>query len=334
MEEQFFRCPLTNLIFHDPVVAEDGYFYEFLAIKDWLLRKKTSPITNEPMGEFLQPVKHFSNMINKYLEENPQLIDDRFYNKKPFYLFHDDFIGSILKNEFNRLVNYTDILINDTLWEDDEADTICGYLFINCKETDIIKKIIDNSIDYDSENYKGTRPIHLACKYANEDVIKYLIEKNVNLDCEDEKGNKPIHYITKYQDNSSDITTYFIEKNQTMDTFNEDGLLPIHLIVQNMSSWDNLKPFLESNCNLDIYSKEGLKPIHYVCRDCKDPQLIKEFLSLNIDLEATTADCDELTCDELMYSNTSLEKSEKQKLVYFYLDKLLKKIDIDEEYMS
>lgn len=332
--EEYFKCYLTNLIFHDPVVAEDGYIYEFLAIKHWLSKKNVSPRTGEPMGDTLQPVKHFSSLVNKYLEDRVELIEQKFYNKKPYYLFHDEFIGSILKNEFHALTDYTDVLINDPLWGDDDTDTICSYLFVNCGDNDIIKQIIDNSIDYDSDNCRGERPIHLACKFASEDIIEHLINKNVNIDIVDSKGNKPIHYFTKCQNNASNIAKYFIEKDEQSDTYNEDGLLPIHLVSQNMSSWECIKPFIESNHDLEVLSQEGMKPIHYACRDCGSAGLIKKFISLDIDLESCTEDHNNYTCDELIYINEFLSKEEKQKLIYIYLDKMFKKIDIKEDYLE
>lgn len=33
----------------DPVIAADGFTYERSAIEDWLSRKKTSPMTNQPL---------------------------------------------------------------------------------------------------------------------------------------------------------------------------------------------------------------------------------------------------------------------------------------------
>lgn len=33
----------------DPVIAADGFTYERSAIKGWLSRKKTSPMTNAPL---------------------------------------------------------------------------------------------------------------------------------------------------------------------------------------------------------------------------------------------------------------------------------------------
>lgn len=44
------RCPITNAIFEDPVVGDDGHTYERRAITDWLAKNATSPITRKPMN--------------------------------------------------------------------------------------------------------------------------------------------------------------------------------------------------------------------------------------------------------------------------------------------
>jgi len=47
------RCPITQQLLVDPVVAEDGHLYERAAIEQWLVAKERSPVTNKPMGPFL-----------------------------------------------------------------------------------------------------------------------------------------------------------------------------------------------------------------------------------------------------------------------------------------
>ena len=43
-------CPLTHEPFTSPVFLADGYTYEETAIRDWLTRKNTSPITGQDLG--------------------------------------------------------------------------------------------------------------------------------------------------------------------------------------------------------------------------------------------------------------------------------------------
>ena len=44
-------CPITQLLFVDPVMAEDGFTYSKSAIIEWLKKNPTSPMTREPIDK-------------------------------------------------------------------------------------------------------------------------------------------------------------------------------------------------------------------------------------------------------------------------------------------
>jgi len=44
------RCPITQQLLVDPVIAEDGHVYERKAVEQWLIKTEKSPVTNKPMG--------------------------------------------------------------------------------------------------------------------------------------------------------------------------------------------------------------------------------------------------------------------------------------------
>ncbi|CAF2993638.1 unnamed protein product [Rotaria sp. Silwood2] len=44
------KCPITNEVFEDPVIGDDGHTYERKAITEWLTKNGTSPITRQPMS--------------------------------------------------------------------------------------------------------------------------------------------------------------------------------------------------------------------------------------------------------------------------------------------
>ncbi|PNG62135.1 putative U-box domain-containing protein 53, partial [Tetrabaena socialis] len=48
--DPMFLCPITQDIMTDPVMATDGYTYERAAIVEWMARKATSPLTNQPLS--------------------------------------------------------------------------------------------------------------------------------------------------------------------------------------------------------------------------------------------------------------------------------------------
>ncbi|UJR15023.1 hypothetical protein I4U23_001999 [Adineta vaga] len=56
-------CPLTDKIFVDPVIANDGYTYERTAILDWVNKYHTSPKTNVAMDATFTDNKEIKNII-------------------------------------------------------------------------------------------------------------------------------------------------------------------------------------------------------------------------------------------------------------------------------
>lgn len=58
-----FLCPILHEVMEDPHTAEDGMTYELWAIKKWLRSKRSSPMTNEPMGTNLVPNRSLKSLI-------------------------------------------------------------------------------------------------------------------------------------------------------------------------------------------------------------------------------------------------------------------------------
>jgi hypothetical protein len=63
-----FLCAITQELPFDPVLAADGHIYEKKAITEWLERKKTSPLTNQPMCDVLRPAVGVRNAIEAHVE--------------------------------------------------------------------------------------------------------------------------------------------------------------------------------------------------------------------------------------------------------------------------
>lgn len=68
-----YRCPITQELPVDPVIAQDGQAYERTAIEDWLERAKDgeakSPMTNEFIGKTLVPAVQTRNAIARLISK-------------------------------------------------------------------------------------------------------------------------------------------------------------------------------------------------------------------------------------------------------------------------
>ena len=69
-------CPITQELPVDPVMAEDGKFYERWAIEEWLGKQQRSPSTGTAMGTRLTPVTQVRNTIG-HLVESGAIDDDK-----------------------------------------------------------------------------------------------------------------------------------------------------------------------------------------------------------------------------------------------------------------
>jgi len=64
-----FVCPITQEIFIEPVVAEDGHTYEKSAIRTWLSKHNTSPLTNKMLySDRLIPNHNLNAQLIEYVE--------------------------------------------------------------------------------------------------------------------------------------------------------------------------------------------------------------------------------------------------------------------------
>jgi hypothetical protein len=64
-------CPITGDIFVDPVMTCDGHTYEHLAIESWLIKHKTSPVTNMNLdNKNLIPNFVIRQLVKAFYEEN------------------------------------------------------------------------------------------------------------------------------------------------------------------------------------------------------------------------------------------------------------------------
>ena len=63
-----FKCPISQDIMEDPVMAADGYNYEKNYIQNWLKRKRTSPMipSMNIKNKDLRPNRLLKSQINAW----------------------------------------------------------------------------------------------------------------------------------------------------------------------------------------------------------------------------------------------------------------------------
>lgn len=326
---QYLTCPITKLIFCDPVLADDGNFYEFMAIKNHISKNNTSPVTGEKMGNVLVRVIILKKMTDEFLVANPEYKNDQFLFKKPFYLFTKEFLELLKERKFDQFKDFTSIMLNT----ENGRDTLFNMICKTCPD-EVIKHILDNSIDYDICDRYKLKPLHIACKLASCDIIMHLAKKGVDLNSEDMNGETPLGYLLLHRkDDYSKIIPQFLDLGVDINKLNKSGLSPAHYIINN-GDLDMLKVCINHHLNIGLVSPKlnGINLLQYAFRESKSQDLIKYLIDLNVNLDV---DVDPRTsCEQLIYMNQHLNKKQKQQLVLNYLTKILNKAEIVEDYMD
>lgn len=68
-----FYCPITQEIFVDPVMADDGNTYERAAIESWLLKHDTSPLTNVKLNsKYLVPNLTVKKLVDEFIKSREE----------------------------------------------------------------------------------------------------------------------------------------------------------------------------------------------------------------------------------------------------------------------
>ncbi|XWV26228.1 hypothetical protein QJ857_gp0848 [Tupanvirus soda lake] len=329
---QYFICPISHMIFAEPVLADDGHFYEKKEIKKWMHTKNSSPLTNNPMSHRLTRSYEFEALLNIFLEHNPFEKENQYCTLKS-HLDHVNQVELFVKNKkYDKLYKYhqfdLDILsrsgkIHTKNFNNDDLSkaTLCFTIFLQEADTSIIKYVMDNAIDLESQ-IAGGKLIHLVCKNCSFDVVKYLVEKGVDIECETPKRKwRPIHFAIK--SSHEGIVKYLVEKGVNIESETSNGWKPIHLICQH-DYINNIKYFLSLNPNINAKIKSygdiddadyGIKEL-IILNELLDPKEKLELIEFVINLETQqknynklvpSTEAEQISTNEVTLEDTDLK---------------------------
>lgn len=299
MNLQYLKCPLTNLFFYDPVLADDGIVYERMAIEFASFSKNLKPV---PL------IKNIIENLDEIYKQN------QFLRKKPYFLFKTEFINDLKNKRFENLLQYVEIILTDYI---NLAEiTIALELLSSCDDENIIKHIINNSIDYDMYSTDQTKLIHIACTISTPEIVRFLIEdKKVNILEPDNKGNLPLHLVAKYFNNIEDIKHIFTK--EMCEQKNKNGISVANMLCKYIDN--KYKDVIEIISNIiSNESEKGLNCFHYICLYASNNN-IKDFLNkftLTYDIEIKTKSGENF--HDLIYKNNNLTKEEKIEILFEY----------------
>ncbi len=240
MSNDNYICPITKLIFKDPVVAEDGQVYERTAIIKWFRSNNISPLTRNVISEKVYPLFFLKNEIVSYLDKHPDLKKDQYIK-----IFDPIEILEIIENEkFKDLYDYSEFKLRYCFFSDNDSDLESiisqdiiedenglyelsdsdnnsdgendnGLLYNNnenendeLSDSDEIGSSTHKHYEYNSNNEDKINELNfikmLLIKCKDNKIIKYVLDKSIDLWIKNDKKSKlcnlPFHQICIHGD--------------------------------------------------------------------------------------------------------------------------------------
>jgi hypothetical protein len=201
----FLQCPISGLIFKNPVKTLDGHTYEHTEICKWLTTKKTSPLTREKLKSTQLTVdNNMKSLVSEYLSKYPQF-------EKEQYGYIKSFVEAI--NHVKQIIkqkNYEDFL---TLNQFDLSYIINGKPFIHYLSKKIpyfVRNHILENINYSIDNISkltlhGSPLLHIIVRYYTgtkiKDIVIMLRKRKCKINCINKRTGENIAHIACMMNN-------------------------------------------------------------------------------------------------------------------------------------
>jgi len=233
--EEFF-CPISHMIFLEPVVCSDGHVYEKELITEWLKNSLVSPITRKNItSKELYPSFFFNKKVKEYLQINPGM-------KKLQYVSNIISIQDV-KNNPSILKTYSKEQIKffiEIIYHLKKQIEIKEIFEKFMKNDSIVKHIIDtvgNDAQFQTTTTGKRNLMHIVCRYANLQMVRYMVERGADTGLFSYRGWKPFHFLCR--NNTFESIKYFIDRfneNELQKMIKEktlDGYTPLNLLDLN-----------------------------------------------------------------------------------------------------
>lgn len=329
MNEKLFYCPLTKLILFEPVLADDGYVYEELAIKDWLKHNSYSPVTKKHISSHTKHIEPLKLAISEYITNNPDKKTEQFLYRKPFSYFKDEFFQVLKNKKYDSIKSYSSFILGYNIC----YDTLCAFICKNCPN-DIVMYVIDNAVDMEYSNNK-LKAIQTFIMYSNEEVIKYALSKLKDKNVNDSNDNSIMHYIFEYHESNNSLIEHCLEQGLPLNVVNKDGNRPLKYILDKCDV-GLLNNAIKNGMDINL-GPTFFDAMSYVFHNASSYGFIKYFIDTymtTLNEQTTEGNYTLPPRESYIYHNDNLNNKQKQELVYYYLAKKLNKVEFMEDFID
>lgn len=238
------KCPISQCVFFNPIVASDGFIYEDTSFNHFMKSSyyHNSPLTRESLSKKTIVIPLVRDIIEFGDELKLKICDEKFISTDNFIDNAEIIIGSIKNKNYSFVQKFKHFVLE--LSDKSNSIFIAEIFKIqdNSKEySECVKYIISNSnISFKTDN--GKNIFHIICENCfSQDIYNFIFDKILllNIDdfnTEDSIGFLPINYACHYSNFVA--IKKLLDYGFSFDVVNPNTNLPIISLLQNTKSDD------------------------------------------------------------------------------------------------
>jgi hypothetical protein len=200
MDRLNLTCPITTLIFLEPVSINSGITYEKSAIVRWLQQNSSCPISKKEVDKNMHDLVIVRIFVADYLAKNPDEIKNQYQKSETdcFLILLGDMMRPQMDFENISYDNYDAIMKNiNKLNRDTLTELSLHKIFWNSA---YLKRFLEShdttKIDESVEEYTL---VSMILMYASAEAVIFAIKLGIPFNIPDKNGLCPIHHmITNY----------------------------------------------------------------------------------------------------------------------------------------
>lgn len=183
----------------------------------------------------------------------------------------------------------------------------------DCENDNILKYLVDRSVNINAKDNTGKNAIMYACENKNDITLKYLVKMGANFNAIDIHGNNAVMWAIK-SGNKLALKYLINQGNINWSQTDDEGNTAFMLSILNKKD-DMLKILLTSNTEFDIYKKvNNDKPLLFWAIETKASSTIIDYLMDQYDPEKLLTEKDSLGRKLEYYIKKNKDDNAKRKL--------------------
>jgi ankyrin repeat protein len=208
-----FKCPMTQSLFIEPVVAEDGYTYEKQVIEKWIAENGTSPLTTEKISNRLVINQDKKNQILSFAKENKLCTPEQF-SKAVFEAANTKNLVQLQK--LNYPVSY--LKGKKDSWTPLHTAVGFGY-------HEMVAWLLAEGADPEARDQNSRAPLHETKRV---EIAQLLLAAGANLEAKDNGGHTPLH--TAVTGACAQMVAWLLSNGANLEAKNNEGFNPSQMV--------------------------------------------------------------------------------------------------------